>query len=219
MRTSTLILLGAAWALSSCGMDTRNLAAKSGGYPTTHIDITAEAGSEVVVSKYVGLPDGGFGTETAPLDAELDASEIPAFTFLPTSLDTTPVPVEVLESGTEVLPPAGTITDAVIPATVDIIEPPDPRPSLPVTLGEIRIEPWAVHPGETLLDALQRFARRSGYSVQKAVGSTTWEITTPASFEGDFEGALNWLMTGFAHTDPRPVLTLHPNQVVRLSVE
>ena len=86
-------------------------------------------------------------------------------------------------------------------------------------LGEIRQEPWRVKPGETLFDAVKRFADRAGRTAQKAERYPVWEITAEAAFSGEFEEALAWLMAGFEHTRPRPVLSIHSNRIVRLDAE
>ena len=86
-------------------------------------------------------------------------------------------------------------------------------------LGEVRDEPWRVHPGETLFDTVSRFAERAGRTAQKAERYPVWEITAEAAFTGEFEAALAWLMAGFEHARPRPVLSLHSNGIVRLDAE
>lgn len=100
----------------------------------------------------------------------------------------------------------------------DAAAPPTQPAAIP-RLGALRAEPWRVRPGEILFEAVSRFAIRAGRTAQKPETYPVWEITTEASFEGEFEAALEWLMAGFEHTNPRPILGLHPNGIVRLMAE
>ena len=162
------------------------------GEDRSRIVITAQSGSEVVLTKNVhgsGPPNRAPDPEAAfPEHARPGAA----------ALDVLPVPEER---------PDG---DAVTPPTQPAAIPP---------LGALRAEPWRVRPGETLFEAVSRFAIRARRTAQKPETYPVWEITTEASFEGEFEAALEWLMAGFEHTNPRPVLSLHPNGIVRLMAE
>ena len=86
-------------------------------------------------------------------------------------------------------------------------------------LGGLQNLPWITRPGETLTETLQRFVQREGYTFQRPNPYPVWEIQAQATFDGVFEDALQWLMQGFSHVSPRPVLTLHPNRVLRLNTE
>ena len=158
----------------------------------SRIVITAQSGSEVVLTKNVH----GSGPPPRAPDAEA------AFPLhaLPGALAPDVLP----------LPEARPDDDAVALPTQPAAIPP---------LGALRAEPWRVQPGETLFEAVSRFAIRAGRTAQKPETYPVWEITTEASFEGEFEAALEWLMAGFEHTNPRPVLSLHPNGIVRLMAE
>ena len=165
--------------------------APPGGEPS-RIIITAQSGSEVVLTKNV---HGQFGTTQLPISASTEPGE--------------------------------SVADAVLaedlPSRRDAAA--TPPPESPVQseeaeqLGEIRHEPWRVQPGETLFEAVSRFASRARHTAQKADPYPVWEITADASFTGEFEEALEWLMAGFAHSSPRPILSLYPNGIVRLEAE
>ena len=158
----------------------------------SRIVITAQSGSEVVLTKNVH----GSGPPPRAPDAEA-AFPLHALPGAPAP-DVLPLPEERPDD------------DAVALPTQPAAIPP---------LGALRAEPWRVHPGETLFEAVSRFAIRAGRTAQKPETYPVWEITTEASFEGEFEAALEWLMAGFEHTNPRPVLSLHPNGIVRLMAE
>ena len=109
--------------------------------------------------------------------------------------------------------PTAARPESVAPAAT-----PAPAPA-PSRLGELRREPWRVHSGEALFDAVSRFATRTGRTALKDEPYPVWEITAAAAFNGEFEAALEWLMDGFGHVSPRPVLSLHPNGILRLAAE
>ena len=157
------------------------------------ISITAEAGSEIVITKY-----GDTGAGATQLPSEITPLQDPdaAFAFLPAARVEVDPPLPKPEIEHLPLPSAG-----------------------PVPLGTLRAEPWRVRAGETLIDAVRRFAQREGYTVRKPDPYPIWQITADAEYEGVFDDALLWLMRGFAHVDPHPILTLHPNRVIRLATE
>ncbi len=162
------------------------------GGERSRIIITAQSGSEVVLTKNVHGPSDVLQVQnpegTEPGDSVFGA-----------------IPVDEHPSPR---------VESVAPA------PDEPTPSGQTgRLGEIRDEPWRVQPGETLFEAVSRFATRAGRTAQKADRYPVWEITANASFSGGFEEALEWLMGGFAHASPRPVLSLYPNGIVRLEAE
>ena len=67
---------------------------------------------------------------------------------------------------------------------------------------------------------VKRFADSCGTdSAERPSSYPVWEITAEAAFSGEFEEALAWLMAGFEHTRPRPVLSIHSNDIVRLDAE
>ncbi len=158
----------------------------SAGGERSRVVITAQSGSEVVLTKNVG----GARTSAPPWIGE---------------------PV-----GDSLVP--GALTPDADRAEA-VAEEPDAGPAAAPPLGEVRERPWRVTDGETLFQAVSRFAGRAGYTARKPEQYPVWEVTVDASYSGEFEGALGWLMAGFEQADPRPVISLHPNRIVRLAAE
>ncbi len=160
------------------------------------IQITAESGSEVVITKYASSGEGGQPEHTNSAQ-EILVREPAAFlssrTMFPSK---SPATISAL-------------ADPTVPAF----------PETPAPLGNLRQRQWEVRAGETLYQAISRFAERAQHSAKKPQVLPVWEITADAAFEGEFVEALEWLMEGFAHTEPRPVLTVHPNRLILLTAE
>ena len=158
------------------------------GEDRSRIVITAQSGSEVVLTKNVhgsGPPNRAPDPEAAfPEHARPGAA----------ALDVLPVPEER---------PDG---DAVTPPHSARRHPPARRIACRALARAARRNPCS-RPCRALQSA-------QGRTAQKPETYPVWEITTEASFEGEFEAALEWLMAGFEHTNPRPVLSLHPNGIV-----
>ena len=157
------------------------------GEGRSRITISAQSGSEVVLTKNVNGPRSGEDTHASELAALADAGREEALPVQPDAAN-------------------GHVAPATLPTAA--------RP-----LGEVRDRPWRVQPGKTLFNAVSRFAERAGRTAQKAERYPVWEITAAAAFSGEFEAALAWLMAGFEHTRPRPVLSIHSNGIVRLDAE
>jgi len=207
-------LVGAMLALAFAGCS--ELAIPKRTADGDQIRITAQSGSEVVMNKYVGAdspkPAAGATPPRSPKAAgPLSDKDLDAL-LLPLSADKPQAPR--LEARSSAPSPA-----APKPPPKPAVPKPAPAAKPPGPLGGVRRLPWHVRPGETLFKTVTRFAERAGHSAQKAEPFPVWEITVAASYSGDFRGALDWLMAGFAHADPRPVLRLHPNRILRLSAE
>ena len=147
------------------------------GQNRDRITITAQSGSEVVLTKNV---HGDSPSERTPLPTFPEPRHDDVAAVAPDTVRTLP---GAPDSDATPLPVQGT---AVAP------------------LGDVRIEPWRVHQGETLFEAVSRFANRAGRTAQKSERYPIWEVTAEASFSGDFEAALEWLMGGFEHTVRAP---------------
>ena len=178
--------------LPLCGCQT-NAATPVAEHPIAteaRISVIAEAGSEVVITKYDRDDQvDPYAPSVLRTDYDLGAME----------------PVEARAVGLS--------SDPATP----LLRPPALEPPTPLGVAEPR--PWTVQSGDSLLATLTRFAAREGYRVEKAEPYPVWRLTTDAAFHGDFEEALEWLIAGFHHTAPRPALTLHPNRVIRLDSE
>lgn len=169
----------------------------------SRIAITAEAGSEVVITKYGGGP---------PIPTQPSAAA-PEMLLPPLDRIDDPLPLE--EPGPFAPPAALTAlqpSEAPAPGFF-------PAAQLPMALGEIEEEVWSLDRGEPLVDAINRLRQQAGYALSAADGLPNWVITEPAEYRGEFRSMLAWLMAGFAHTVPRPVITMHPNSLLRLEAE
>ncbi len=178
---------------------------------SSRIAITAEAGSEVVINKYGG-------GQPVPPQPSAEVSEM-----LLHPLDRIDDPLPLDEPG-PFAPPARieALQPRETPAS-DLFAPlprPAPRPEpLPMVLGEIKAKVWSLRRGEPLVEAIDRLRKDTGYALSAAEGLPNWVITEPAEYRGEFRDMLAWLVSGFAHTEPRPIITLHPNNLLRLEAE
>lgn len=160
---------------------------------TSRIAITAEAGSEVVITKYGGAPS-----------PTLQHAAEPELLLAPIDSISAPLPLNE--------PPP--LRQESTLASLQLESNPPPMP-----LGRIEEEVWTLRQGETLSAAINRLRQRAGYALSADDDLPRWVITEPAEYRGDFRDMLVWLMDGFAHTVPRPVITLHPNSLLRLEAE
>jgi len=82
-------------------------------------------------------------------------------------------------------------------------------------LVEIALEEWSVREGQTLGDVLNDWTVRAGYRLL-AMPEQTWRLGVSDNFSGEFEDALDWLLSGFAHAASRPVAIVHSNRVIEI---
>ncbi|MCE8000515.1 MAG: TrbG/VirB9 family P-type conjugative transfer protein [Rhodobiaceae bacterium] len=74
---------------------------------------------------------------------------------------------------------------------------------------------WKVREGQTLTQVLTEWTVKAGYRLLP-LPEQGWRLGVTDSFTGDFESALEWLFSGFAHADKRPVAVLHSNRVIEI---
>ena len=74
---------------------------------------------------------------------------------------------------------------------------------------------WTLKPGQTLQEVLTNWSVIAKYRV-RMMPNSVWRIEFSGSYSGEFVDALDWLLAGFAESNPRPTAVLHSNNVIEI---
>lgn len=77
---------------------------------------------------------------------------------------------------------------------------------------------WDVREGQTLGQVLNEWTVQAGYRLLP-MPEQSWRLGVSDEFTGEFEEALEWLLSGFAHANTRPVAIVHSNRVIEIKEE
>ncbi|MDA8232805.1 MAG: TcpQ domain-containing protein [Magnetospirillum sp.] len=112
---------------------------------------------------------------------------------------------------------AGSITTATA-APTDLTPDAPPSVAIPPRPQVWRESLWTITAGESLTDAITRWAKTAGWAVPPQWQTRhRWTILFSTEYRGSFEHAVEWLCSGFTNQAEIPTPIFWPNRVIDLT--